>query len=245
MLLEPNLAQRLRLLAIILWSASKRSSCDLSRGAAFLFPPPLWVPLWGRVRERGGGNGSARGYPSPQPSPTRGEGADRARGESTRIARQCRINCLGFNFQRARKPMAVIPGWSAGPDLRCAIAHRGISRFRVRCVASPRNDGVWVASSPQRRQTQIHKPKSTYGFALATRCARAVHLSSALGGRGECRVPVAPAVSCALVLVERTRVTTSTPESPDIPARHGFNSLCRALPGDRALCHRHQRICFV
>src|SRR5450756_3214715 len=50
----------------------------------------------------------------------------------------------------------VIPGWSEGPDLRCAIAHRGISRFRVRCgachrtalgadpVASPRNDGGWV-----------------------------------------------------------------------------------------------------
>src|SRR5258705_10973111 len=34
----------------------------------------------------------------------------------------------------------VIPGWSEGPDLRCAVAHRGISRFRVRCCASPRND---------------------------------------------------------------------------------------------------------
>src|SRR5687768_11814091 len=34
----------------------------------------------------------------------------------------------------------VIPGWSEGPDRRCAIAHRGISRFRVRCCASPRND---------------------------------------------------------------------------------------------------------
>jgi len=30
------------------------------------------------------------------------------------------------------------------PDLRCAIAHRGISRFRVRCFASPRNDGYPV-----------------------------------------------------------------------------------------------------
>src|SRR4029453_13525377 len=36
----------------------------------------------------------------------------------------------------------VVPGWSAGPDLRCAIAHRGTSRFRVRCFASPRNDGL-------------------------------------------------------------------------------------------------------
>src|ERR1022692_493631 len=31
----------------------------------------------------------------------------------------------------------VIPGWSEGPDLRCAIAHRGISRFRVRAIARP------------------------------------------------------------------------------------------------------------
>ncbi len=52
----------------------------------------------------------------------------------------------------------VIPGWSEGPDVRCAIAHRGISRFRARCgachraalcadpLASPRNDGFWIAS---------------------------------------------------------------------------------------------------
>jgi hypothetical protein len=41
-----------------------------------------------------------------------------------------------------------------------------------------------------------------------------------------------------LVLVERTRVTTSTPESPGIPARNGFNGFLRALPGDRALLPR-------
>src|SRR5882762_4104559 len=48
-------------------------------------------------------------------------------------------------------------------------------------------------------------------------------------------MPVAPAASCALVVIERTRVTTSTPESPGIPARNGFNGFLRALPGDRAL----------
>jgi hypothetical protein len=53
-------------------------------------------------------------------------------------------------------------------------------------------------------------------------------------GRGECRMPDAPAASCAIVVVERTRVTTSTPESPDIPARNGFTAYV-ALPGDRAL----------
>src|SRR5712672_3264359 len=70
---------------------------------------------------------------------------------------------------------------------------------------------------------------------LATRCARGVAESSAQRGRGERRMPVAPAASCALVVVERTRVTTSTPESPDVPARNGFNGFLRALPGDRAL----------
>ena len=43
----------------------------------------------------------------------------------------------------------VIPGWPKGPDLRCAIAHRGISMwvkrkpifgFRVHRCAMPRND---------------------------------------------------------------------------------------------------------
>src|SRR3981189_3287421 len=48
-------------------------------------------------------------------------------------------------------------------------------------------------------------------------------------------MPAAPAASCALLVGERTRATTSTPESPGIPARNGFNGLWRALPGDRAL----------
>src|SRR5712664_3031739 len=76
-------------------------------------------------------------------------------------------------------------------------------------------------------QTRIHD--------LAAPCARGVDESPALRGRGERRMPVAPAASCALVVIERTRVTTSTPESPGVPARNGFNGFLRALPGDRAL----------
>jgi hypothetical protein len=59
--------------------------------------------------------------------------------------------------------------------------------------------------------------------------------SLALRGRGERRMPLAPAASCALGVVEDTRVTTSTPESPGVPARNGFNGFLRALLGDRAL----------
>src|SRR5450759_2599353 len=58
------------------------------------------------------------------------------------------------------------------------------------------------------------------------------------GGRGECRVPVAPAASCAIVVIERTRVTTSTPESPDIPARNGFTAYVALSPVTELFCHR-------
>src|SRR3979409_231510 len=54
-------------------------------------------------------------------------------------------------------------------------------------------------------------------------------------GVGNAGCPLHPRPRVHFVLVERTRVTTSTPESPGIPARNGFNGLFRALPGDRAL----------
>src|SRR5580693_9956857 len=41
--------------------------------------------------------------------------------------------------------------------------------------------------------------------------------------------------SRACRIVARALVTTVAPGSPGIPARDGFNSLFRALPGDRAL----------
>src|ERR1700692_2442678 len=56
-----------------------------------------------------------------------------------------------------------------------------------------------------------------------------------LEGVGNAGCPLHPRPRVHLVLVERTRVTTSTPESPGIPARNGFNGVCRALPGDRAV----------
>jgi len=58
---------------------------------------------------------------------------------------------------------------------------------------------------------------------------------SPLEGVGNAGCPLHPRPRVHLVVVERTRVTTSTPESPDVPARNGFNGFLRALPGDRAL----------
>src|SRR3979490_11586 len=53
-------------------------------------------------------------------------------------------------------------------------------------------------------------------------------------GVGNAGCPLHPRPRVHLVVVERTRVTTRTPESPDVPARNGFNGFLRALPGDRA-----------
>src|SRR5437879_3186312 len=54
-------------------------------------------------------------------------------------------------------------------------------------------------------------------------------------GVGNAGCPLHPRSRVHLVVVERTRVTTSTPASPGIPARNGFNGFLRALLGDRAL----------
>ena len=100
------------------------------------------------------------------------------------------------------------------------------------------NAGGYGSLLSQGRRGRIQTAEdeeSAYDFLLATRSARGVAITFAPKGRGECRMPAAPAASCALVVVESTRVTTSTPESPGIPARNGFNGFLRALPGDRAL----------
>jgi hypothetical protein len=49
-----------------------------------------------------------------------------------------------------------------------------------------------------------------------------------------------PIAACAMVVVERTRVSQVTPESPGTP-RAMVYSLYRALPGERLFCHRRLR----
>ena len=75
----------------------------------------------------------------------------------------------------------------------------------------------------------------THVRALAAPCARAVDESLAQRGRGERRMPLAPAASCAL---GSGRTHTSNNEYPGITRRsrtQWFYGLFRALPGDRAL----------
>src|ERR1700736_6387973 len=47
-------------------------------------------------------------------------------------------------------------------------------------------------------------------------------------GAGNAGRPMRPQAACAMVVVESTRVSQVTPESPGIPARNGFNGFLRA-----------------
>jgi hypothetical protein len=73
-------------------------------------------------------------------------------------------------------------------------------------------------------------------FAISRRDApEALLYLSPKEGVGNAGCPWHPRPRVHFVLVERTRATTSTPESPGVPARNGFNGFLRTLPGDRAL----------
>src|SRR2546429_7151014 len=86
---------------------------------------------------------------------------------------------------------------------------------------APRNDVALIPHTPSSSRREAPE-----AFLLS---------SAPLEGVGNAGCPLHPRPRVHLVVVERTRVTTSTPESPGIPARNGFNGLLRALPGDRAL----------
>src|SRR6185437_6892261 len=108
----------------------------------------------------------------------------------------------------ADNPKAVIPG--------CTRRRPGISRFRVRCFASPRNDGVLIeyAFAFPRRDTpgscKNSPPRRVWGMPGAQRTR----------GRA-CRIG-------------STRVSHhGRTGTPGIPARDGFNGFLRTLPGDR------------
>ena len=62
-------------------------------------------------------------------------------------------------------------------------------------------------------------------------------------GAGNAGRPMRPIAACATIVVERTRVSQVTPESPGIP-RAMVYGLYRALPGDRLFCHRRPWSCL-
>ena len=84
-----------------------------------------------------------------------------------------------------------------------------------------------VVAAPPRSQIHVRAPRRE----APEPC---IYLSPP-GGRGECRMPAAPAASRALCIGRKHTSNNEYTGTPGIPARNGFNGLCRALPGDRAL----------
>ena len=64
-------------------------------------------------------------------------------------------------------------------------------------------------------------------------------------GVGNAGCPLHPRPRVHLVVVERTRVTTSTPESPDVPARNGFTAYVELSPVTGLVCHRRSADMFL
>ena len=65
---------------------------------------------------------------------------------------------------------------------------------------------------------------------------------SARRGRGECRVPVAPAASCAVCWWHTSVVTTVAPEHPAFPHAMVLTAYSVLSPATNSSCHRHRRI---
>jgi len=110
-------------------------------------------------------------------------------------------------------------------------ARHSASKTRVNALMALRSIRGTHPHPCSKFQTRLRDP--------AARCARVVHLSSApMEGVGNAGCPLHPRSRVHFVLVERTRVTTSTPESPGIPARNGFTAYFALSPVTGLFCHR-------
>src|SRR5260370_41940675 len=92
----------------------------------------------------------------------------------------CRPGATAF---LPRRIDSVVPGWSAGPDLRCAIAHGRISRFRVRSPRPrPRNHVRNWAAVHYSATVGMQQPQSMLGELWIMRVVVAIIGLLALGG---------------------------------------------------------------
>src|SRR6202795_3172723 len=114
--------------------------------------------------------------------------------------------------------------WVMRPRPPCAIAHQAGTTHDV---AFARNELPQIQFSNSQNNF-----KHTFTISLREAPEPCIYLSPQ-GGRGECRVPAAPAASCAL---GSGRTHTSNKEytgTPCIPARNGFNSRVRVWRSER------------
>src|SRR5713226_1813760 len=121
---------------------------------------------------------------------------------------------------------------SRRPSLRAKRSNPSCHEERMDCFVAS-----LLAMTALQFQTRIHD--------LAARCARGLHLSSApKEGVGNAGCPLHPRPRVHFVLVERTRVTTSTPERPAFPHAMVLTAYVVLSPVTGLICHRRLRIRF-
>jgi hypothetical protein len=134
--------------------------------------------------------------------------------------------------RRSKCRFSLVSGRPGGEERFC-LCPRSHTPNAITTASAKANQAVAYCLAPssfQIRQSQVwvRDPAARYARVVCERFA-----PKEIRGRGECRVPVAPAASRAVK--KGTRVShhrfTGT---PGIPARNGFNGFLRALPGDRA-----------
>jgi hypothetical protein len=155
----------------------------------------------------------ARGQPFCARAPA-GEQPSRSRqrdGESSpwRVNREAHLRC--------REPPLAAP--QSGGDLLLA---KLASPYSPLPTSAPGGEEITATASPSRPRF--------LGEVL-------VYSRPSNQGRGEAGRPMRPIAACAIIVVERTRVSQVTPESPGTPHAMVYG-LYRALPGERLFCHR-------
>src|SRR6266849_7280858 len=104
------------------------------------------------------------------------------------------------------------------------------------CNCTSGNDECGTLSSIFKQhhlQTQLRDLAARFARVLLSTC-RPLR-SEGVGNAGR---PWHPRPRVHFVLVESTRATTSTPESPDVPARNGFTAYFVLSPATGLFCHR-------
>jgi hypothetical protein len=147
----------------------------------------------------------------------------------------------------------------APPDdrLQRVTQYAAASRFdrRLWNTGSPGQSrattGMWVARQHANELPSIQISNSPACADTASRSRGRIRPSfilkippSSIRGRRECRAPDAPAAACAMVVVERTRVSQVTPESPGIPRAMVLTVSFVLSPGTGLSCPRRLRTCI-
>src|ERR1700724_3746288 len=153
--------------------------------------------------------------------PTRHSG----RPACTRRSQSSATICGGFTADLA-------PSMSQSLMFFRSVAFMGTA-FAAQVLETSSFTNVKVVRGFESCNSQLHVRVRRYDFAISRRtpevCQKFLTLQSE--GAGNAGRPMRPIAACAMIVVERTRVSQVTPESPGTP-RAMVYGLYRALPGE-------------